>query len=310
MSSRVHFPENDPLEIEATHRIMELLRYADRLDGVLDDYRSPALGSAYERDRGFCPEYPSSVTVHHLLLAAHGNLAAMRRTLGVEESDTKVNMTLDLYGVYELVRGTLETSARALWVASPENARRRAKRTLLLLKEENENKIKMLEALGRPTSKVRELQVEMDTRLRGYATRAGIDPWPGKGARPGAIWADYPVKSTRILQYVSHFHQAPNLSLGYYAAWCMASGVAHGQQWAFHLLNERRDVNWEAMEAQMTPSFQGLCLLMQSAGALVSIAVERHIVLSAQPRPGSAQVRPLVDVTSRVPAGPSWPSRT
>ncbi|MFI2402735.1 hypothetical protein ACH46Q_11360 [Micrococcus luteus] len=303
MSSRVHFPENDPLEIEATQRIMEMLRYTHRLTGALDDHRNPAAGSAYERDRGLCPAYPSSVTVDHLLSAAHGNLAAMRRTLAVEESDTKVNMTLDLYGVYELVRGTLETSARALWVASPGNARRRAKRTLLLLKEENDNKIKYLEAMGKRTAEVRELQAEMAARLRGYAALADIDPWPGKGARRGDIWADHPVKSTRILQYVSHFHQAPNLPLGYYAAWCMASGIAHGQQWAFHLLNERREMNWEAMEAQMTGSFQRLHLLMQSAVALVSVAADRHIALSTQPSPGPVQVRALIDLKSPAPSG-------
>lgn len=296
MTSRVRLPETSPLETEATKRIMEMLQFVDKLAEVIDNHRQPAPGSAYERDAALCPEYPSSVTVHHLLMAAQGDLGAMRRTLEVEESETTVNMTMDLHGVYELVRGTLETAGRALWIASPGSARKRAKRTLLMLKEENDNKIKMVEALGRPPAKVRAFKAESDSRLRGYAQRAGISPWPGKGAEPGDVWADHPVKSTRVLQYVSQLHQAPNLSIGYYQAWCMASGIAHGQQWAFHLLNEQRELNLEVMEAQMTGSFQNLHALMQSALALVEVAVRRHVALCTQATPGLVEVRALVDL--------------
>ncbi|MEV0572781.1 hypothetical protein AB0H79_09740 [Micrococcus luteus] len=301
MSDRVHLAETDPLEIEATKRVMEILQFVDALADVLDGHRRPRSGSAYERDKALCPECPSIATAHHLLMAAQGTLASMRRALDVKESETSINMSIDLHGVYELLRGALETSGRALWLTSPAHPRKRANRTLLLLKEEQDNKIKMLEALGRPPAEIRVIQAESSARLRGYAERAGISPWPGKGAARGDIWADHPVKSTRVLQYVSQLHQAPNLSIGYYPAWCMASGISHGQQWAFHLLNDQRNLNMELMEAQMTGSFQNLHALMQSSAALLEVAVRRHIALCTLPTPGAVEVRALVDLTSAEP---------
>lgn len=290
MGERLQLNETDPREAEAMRRIWSLIRSAEELAPVIDEHRHPAVGSAYQADTALCEEYPTSSSVHHLLMAAQGNLAGLRRALAVVETDSSIDMTMDLYGVYELVRGSLETGAWALWLMSPQNPRRRTRRNLVMLREEHKNRVKILQALDRPAMQVEDYRRQIMHRLDAYAERAGIDPWPVKGSAPEDILADAPAQSTRALRYVSALHEPEELAVGYWAAWCMASGMAHGQQWAFHLLHERRELNETTMDALMTGSYVSLHALVQAASVLINTAVNRHVALTTQASPGPVLV--------------------
>lgn len=238
--------------------------------------------SAYAQDERICPWVPSAQAVHHLLMSAHRSLQALVRALEYRRGEGSVpERTLDLYGVHDLVRNALESGAWALWLASPFSPRRRATRTLVLTGIEQENRARARRARGVDEAQIQRLKEDQHARLAGYIRSSGLSKWPPRSGGPDDLLMNGAPNSTKVLR-AAQLYMPPGSEPGYWGAWCPASGLAHGQQWAFHEINDIHGVGEGSMEAIATPSYEALRKLLVAACSLFDTALTRHLQLETE----------------------------
>lgn len=293
MNDRIHFADSRPEEQRAARAIATMLDFVVDTSEDVDRGRRWTEDSAYAGDQGICPYLPTGQAVHHLLMSAHGSLQAMARALEYTRDAGPVpDMHLDLYGVHDLVRNALESGGWALWLASPFSARRRVTRTLVLTGIEQENRAKARRARGADEDEVQSLRQAQRNRMDAYVRSSGLDSWPPKTGGPDDLLKDGKPTSTKVMR-AAELYMPAGLPLGYWGAWCLASGLAHGQQWAFHEINEIHDVDEGRMEAIVTPSYEALRKLLVAACSLFDTALARHRQLATEANPDPTSQRPI-----------------
>lgn len=264
------------------HALWNIVEHAESRAAVVDAHRHAQPGSAFMQDKVLCPNHPSVQPSHFLLLAAQGSLASLRRVLNMREDDDEVSMTLDLYGVYDIIRGALECSARSLYVTAPVHPRKRVRRCLILLSEDHKHERKAAMAAGVRPAKLDLYKAEQEAQVAGYAAAAGIEDWPPKRRKQTKPLSEFPPTSSQILELARiavDWPTDPYTPATPLAAWHLASGMAHGQQWAPRYLHQFSPPNMESMEVQARPSYLHTMSLAVTAATLLDVALSRHVNL-------------------------------
>ncbi|OXC87959.1 hypothetical protein BMR85_027435 [Achromobacter sp. KAs 3-5] len=189
--------EDSSVEREAMSRVAAMLDFVAGLEDTVEGAREVVPGSSFAADDHLCPSHPTSQSVHHLLMSAHGSLAALSRALDYRRSNERMDMTLDLYGVYDLVRNALESGSWALWIAAPYASRRRVRRSLILLEDEHRKHVSARAALGLPDADVTRMKQAQSSRLAAYIEHSGVRPWVEARTVPRASGATIPFRPRR-----------------------------------------------------------------------------------------------------------------
>lgn len=263
--------ESDPLEIEHSRNIMQLLAKADKLEEIVEKRIEPLPTSKLALDTERSPAFDVASYAHAQISNALGSLATFRRLVSVETSDT-IEMTIGPYGEYALIRNSLDAAAVALWLLEPQNGTLRIRRRLLIQLDETKNGANFRESMGMPWKPWKEKKT---ARINEVASLAELEGWAPTGQR-------LPTTSA-ILKSIERHN--PSSLMSWLAAWQLASGHAHSKNWAqvvSHVLEEiEGSRKGSSSTYKITASYTVAVSLLLSAVDLAEVAVSRYVSLAS-----------------------------
>ncbi|MEW1983497.1 hypothetical protein [Pseudarthrobacter oxydans] len=257
------FAETDPEEVQFSQRIMQLFDRAEKLSTALEPLIVVAEGSRLSTDDARTPHYAVSDYAFGQLGAAGGCVAALKQMI-VRESDETISMVTGPYGSYALIRNAMDAAATALWLLEP-GGTMRIKRRLLLALDEVEKANAFRRAMDWAT-----VAPQRRARLKEVAGLAGLGDWkPRKEDVPSM---------TGILGQLERYHR--NAVFPWLAAWQLASGHAHGKQWAYLASHELKAIESTRTETgsqfQVTIRYGMLAGVLLEAVQLFEVAADRY----------------------------------
>jgi hypothetical protein len=199
-----------------------------------------------------------------------GCVASLKQML-VRESEDRIHMVASPFGAYALVRNALDAAAVALWLLEPGSGTLRIKRRIMLGVDEVSKGAALRQTMDQPSTKAKRR-----TRLKEVAELAGLAGW-----NPLSKEARLPT-TTQILTNLERLHS--NTVLPWLAAWQLASGPAHGKQWAQLASNDLDMVEGTRTATgarfQVTIRYGMLAALLFEAVQLMEAAGARYVELS------------------------------
>lgn len=266
----IQLPVEDDAEIQYSQWIVRLFAEAEKIASALEPLIEPIEGSKLFRDDARCPHYTVSGYAAGQLSVATGCIASLKQMM-VRESEDRIHMIASPFGAYALVRNALDAAAVALWLLTPGSSTMRIKRRLMLGVDEVSKGAAFRQTMDQPSTKA----VRRD-RLKEVAELAGLVKW-----NPLAKDAALP-STTQMLKDLERLH--PNKVLPWLAAWQLASGHAHGKQWAQLASNDLDVVEGSRTETgaqfHMTISYGMLAAILFEAVQLLETAGFRYVELS------------------------------
>ncbi len=268
-------PVDDQDEVQYSQWIIQLFDTTAKIDYELDPLIDPREGSPLFLDDARSPHYTVSGYAAGQLSVATGCIAALEQML-VKESEDRIQIVASPFGAYALVRNALDAAAVALWLLEPVNGTLRIKRRILLGVDEINNSAAFRQTIGQRSTKA-----HRRARMKEVAGLAGLGGWNPLSKDAG------PPTMTQILKDLERLH--PKAVLPWLAAWQLASGHAHGKQWAQLASHE-----WEEIEGtrtatgtqfRMTIRYGVLAVVLFEAVQMLQVAGARYIELSGGQRP-------------------------
>lgn len=175
------------------------------------------------------------------------------------------------FGCYALVRNALDAAAVAMWLLEPVNGTLRIKRRIMLGVDEVSKNAAFRHTMEQPSAKAKRR-----ARLKEVAEIAGLAAWNPLSKDNGLP------TTTQMLKSLERLHS--NKILPWLAAWQLASGHAHGKQWAQLASHQRQEVEGTrtgtSSHFQMSISYGMLAALLFETFQLVQIAGNRYIELA------------------------------
>lgn len=268
------FAETDPEEIEYSKYVFKLLKQVEVISTELDKHGDTQPGSRLEADDKRTPHYPVASYGYAQLLAAIGCLESLSRMIVREDEGKKaVEIVAGPYGSYALVRNALDCAGTALWLLEPESSTGRVKRRIMLEVDEVKNGAALRESTGERSWK--KWRDDYRKRLQEVAVQAEIADWDplGKTSKPPTM--------TETLKTIERYHQEPIMS--WLSAWQLASGHAHGKQWAqiaSQQLDEIADTRTEiGATFRVSIRYGMLAVVLRASVQLVEAAMNRYMDL-------------------------------
>lgn len=270
---------DDPEEMRYSQWILSLFDQAAVVDNALMPLMNPEVGSRLHADDASVPNYDVSGYAVGQLSAATGCIASLKMMV-IQESDGKSEMVAGPFGAYALVRNALDAAAVALWLLDPVNGKLRVKRRLQLAVDEVDKSAAFRQAMGLRTTKAK-----LRARLKEVAVQAGLEDWnPLRNELPS---------TTKILKDIERLHSQSILP--WLAAWQLASGHAHGKQWAYVASHELEKVKGTETEVgahfQMTIHYGMLAALLFETVRLLETAATRYSELAKATPPPDSRTR-------------------
>lgn len=258
------FAETDPEEVQFSQRIMQLFDKTEKLWAALELLIDAAEGSRLRADDARTPHYAVSDYAFGRLGAAAGCIATLKQMI-VRESEDTINMVTGPYGAYALIRNAVDSAATALWLLEPGSGTGRIKRRLLLALDEVEKANAFRRTMDQST-----VAPQRRARLREVAGLAGLGDWkPRKDDLPSM---------TSILGQLERYHS--NAVLPWLAAWQLASGHAHGKQWAYLASHDLKAIESKRTETggqfQVTIRYGVLACVLLEAVQMLEVAGARY----------------------------------
>lgn len=266
----IKLPVEDEDEVQYSQWIMRLFDRTEQIDSALEPLTNPLEGSPLFLDDARCPHYTVSGYAAGQLSVAMGCVASLKQML-VQESEDRIHMVASPFGAYALVRNALDAAAVALWLLEPGSGTLRIKRRIMLAVDEVSKGAALRQTMDQPSTKA-----ERRTRLKQVAELAGLKEW-----NPLSKDKALPTM-TQILKDLERLHS--NQVFPWLAAWQLASGHAHGKQWA-QLASNDLDViegtrTATGAQFQMTIRYGMLAAVLFEAVQLVESAGTRYVELS------------------------------
>lgn len=266
----IKLPVNDMDEIQYGRWIILLFLEAEAIESALEPLIDPIGGSPLFRDDARCQHHTVSGYAAGQLSVAVGCIASLKQMM-VQESDDQIHMMASPFGSYALVRNALDAAAVAMWLLEPVNGTLRIKRRIRLGVDEVSKTAAFRQAMDQPSTKA-----QRRTRLKEVAEIAGLAGWNPLSKDNGLP------TTTQMLKDLERLHS--NMILPWLAAWQLASGHAHGKQWAQLSSHERQEVEGTrtgtGSHFQMSISYGMLAALLFETFQLVQIAGKRYIELA------------------------------
>lgn len=271
MTLAVEPPEDrleDPQQMkQALKRVMGMLDNITQLDAELAADNDVSRGSALAGDDRKTGPFKSSYYAYFQITVAIQCLRSLRALLVTKETENHVELAAGPYGPYALVRNSLDCAAMAIWLLAPANRLERVRRRLLVEANEAHNAKQARATLGLPFEDV---MGRRRSRTEEIADAAGIEGFSDSKARLPTM--------TEILTEVGAREDSHDLHpLG---TWQLASGMAHGKQWASLALNELKEEerlpDESAGRYRITISFTNLSLVLANTVCLIGVAVSLY----------------------------------
>lgn len=267
----IKLPVDDEDEAQYSQWIIELLDATAKIEGDLESLIDPHEGSALFSDDVRSPHYTVSGYAAGQLSVATGCIAALKQML-VNESEDRIQVVASPFGAYALVRNALDAAAVALWLLEPVGSTLRIKRRILLGIDEINNG-----AAFRQTMDQRSTKAQKRARMKEVAELAGLGEW-----NPLSKDARLPTM-TQILKDLERLHSGALLP--WLAVWQLASGHAHGKQWAQLASHELKEVEGTrtptGAQFQMTIRYGMLAAVLLEAVQMLQVAGARYMELSS-----------------------------
>lgn len=266
----IKLPVDDDEEIQYSRWIMLLfLRTADietALEGLID----PLEGSPLFLDDVRCRHHTVSGYANGQLSVATGCIASLKQMM-VQESEDRIHMEANPFGAYALVRNALDAAAVAMWLLEPGNGTLRIKRRLMLGVDEVGKTDAFRRTMNQPST-----HTKRRARLQEVAGLAGLKGWDPLKKSTGLP------STTQMLKDLERLHS--NAAMPWLAAWQLASGHAHGKQWAQLASHELQEVEGTRTETgshfQMSIRYGMLAAILFEALQLLEEAAARYVELS------------------------------
>jgi hypothetical protein len=269
----IKLPVDDEEEVQYSQWIMRLFDRTEEIDSALERLIDPREGSPLFKDDARCPHYTVSGYAAGQLSVAMGCVASLKQMM-VQESEDRIHMVASPFGAYALVRNALDAAAVALWLLEPVNGTLRIKRRIMLGVDEVSKGAALRQTMDQPSTKT-----ERRARMKEVAELAGLTGW-----NPLSKDKALPTM-TKMLKDLERLHS--HAVFPWLAAWQLASGHAHGKQWA-HLASNDLDVVEGTRTAtgakfQMTIRYGMLAAVLFEAVQLLETAGARYVELAGGP---------------------------
>ncbi|WP_426735594.1 hypothetical protein [Glutamicibacter sp. 2E12] len=263
-------PENDPTEIEHSQLVYRLLRRAASIAEVLENMPAPELGSKLDQDDQRVPTRRVSNYAHSQLVVATGCLESLEHMIS-RESEDEVSLAIAPYGYFALIRNAIDCLASALWLMEPVNGTLRIKRLLMLHLDEVMKASSFRASAG---IEHREYKRTHFARLQEIASEAELGSWSLRKS---------PLPSmTKTLKQIERLHGAARFS--WLALWQLASGHAHGKNWATlssHMLEQIPGSEHEyGATFRVTGNYSVLAYFLLEVVKMLELSVRRYQELS------------------------------
>lgn len=218
----------DPSEIAAGKRILTYFQEFEAWEITLSKYFHVQPGSSLAGDDANMIHYPVSQYAYSQIMGALGVLHALKIMMVVEE-DTVTRINAGPFGHYALARNAMDCAGLALWLLEPINSKLRIKRRLRVQMDEIQKSTQFRAEAGLPAH---EWAKKYKARMQQVADESGT--------ASGSVSKLKLPSTTQILREVERHHD--NEGLSWLAAWQLASGHAHGKQWAILMSNELEEL--------------------------------------------------------------------
>jgi hypothetical protein len=235
----------------------------------------PAEGSPLAGDDRHCGKFKMSASAWTHLTVAIDHLDTLRSaTLGCDQHE-RMNLNLQLYGQFTLMRAIIENAASVLWMLTPKLRNDRILRRLRAASGD----IRMNEAVRNLTSSPgTKTEGQRLDEVRAIAERRGIDPTKA-------------TQSPRFEEIVRVGGDATPLK-GDLAVvmWRACSGLAHGDLWATIVIPGRVHLAPQVPEIallELSPNVKGLITMLMGCKVMLSNAYELYERRCTSPVPHS-----------------------
>ncbi len=267
----------DPEEIEYSKYVVKLLKRVDTISADLNERIDAPPGCRLALDDSRTPHFPVSSYGHAQLLAAVGCLESLGQMI-LREDDKSIEIVAGPYGAYALVRNALDCAATALWLLEPESSTLRIKRRIMIQVDEIRHGASLRDSSGEPKKVWTEWKKDFRKRMREVAQEANLGTW-----NPLHDDSELPSMTAVLKQLERHHHDHRSVVLPWLSAWQLASGHAHGKQWAqiaSHQLDEIGDTRTETGATfRVSIRYGMLAVLLLEAVQLIESASARYTVL-------------------------------
>ncbi|MFZ2528148.1 MAG: hypothetical protein WAX14_10915 [Rhodococcus sp. (in: high G+C Gram-positive bacteria)] len=154
------------------------------------------------------------------------------------------------YAPYLLIRGALESAATVIWLLDPDDRTTRLQRRVAIEVNNAKEASKAIAAAGRSDDHDPDRwESDMSALLDSAGLVLKDCQWKGYGAIVREIdAAPQTVRSTEL-------------------AWRACSGMSHGKFWSLQMFaaeSNRRDIGNDAIQADFTPSYHGLAIVLDA----------------------------------------------
>lgn len=238
-------------------------------------------------------------TPYGQLSVATGCIASLKQTM-FQETEEEIRPEANPFGPYALVRNALDAAAVAMWLLDPDDGTLRIERRLMFGVDEVNKTDTFRRTMNQPSAKA-----GGHSRLQEVAEVAGLAGWNtlGKDSRlppmteilkdlerlhpnagllmRGALGSIYPDVG-QMLSALGRSH--PQTPMPWLGAWKLASGHAHGKQWAqinSHGLEEVKGTRTGSSSHFLMSIHYGMfAAVLSGALQLLEVAAARYVKLS------------------------------
>jgi hypothetical protein len=268
------YPESDPEEIEHSKRIRQMFAQVKELGADVGSHIDVHAGSLLAADDQRNQHYPVSQYAYSQVLVAVGCLEALELML-IQGSGKDQHMVAGPFGPYALMRNAIDAAAIAVWLLEPVHSTLRVKRRIMLDVDEWEKAAALRRSIGEQ-GWIR-WKKKWRSRIKEVAGEADLGSWnPFASKLP---------PTTLILRRIERHHE--DVVMPWLPAWQLASGHAHGKQWAHvasHDLREIADTRTDVGATFfMTPKYGMMAVLLYESLQLLEVARDRYVELAAAP---------------------------
>lgn len=271
-------PEIDPIEIEHSRLVYRYLRQAAGVSELLENALAPEPESRLDRDDQRVPTRRVSNYAHSQMVVATGCLESLERMIA-RESENEVTLAIAPYGYFALIRNAIDCLATALWLMEPVNGTLRIKRLLMLQLDEVMKTSVFRESIG---IEHREYKRTHCARLQEIASEAELGSWNLQKSRLPSM--------TQTLKDIERLHKDSRFS--WLALWQLASGHAHGKNWATlasHMREQIPDSEHEyGATFRVTGNYSMLAYFLLEVVGMLELSVRRYQELSRK-LPGKSE---------------------
>ena len=263
-------PESDPTEIEHSRLVYGYFRKVADISESLESMPTPKAGSRLDTDDQRVPTRRVSNYAHSQIVVAVGCLESLERMISRETED-EVSLSIAPYGYFALIRNAIDCLASAIWLMEPVNGTLRIKR-LLMLHDDEVSKASAFRSNAGIEHK--EYKRSHRARLQEIAVDAELGAWnPLKSSLP---------TMTKILSAIERLHGEARFS--WLALWQLASGHAHGKNWATLSSHQKEQIPGSEHEYgatfRVTGSYSILAYFMLEVVGMLELCIERYQELS------------------------------